>query len=415
MLRLFISFYFAVILSIFVVNLTTEYLWQHFYQNEDTETHYVTQVAKPLQQILDNHHDIASYTATIDNTEVFDIGDVAWLPEQLTKLKQNEPVITYDAAQAFFLNLPLNNASQILRLGPFYPSSTSSISRWVIFALSYVGLALLLALWVRPIWHDLQQLTQMTKKIALGDLAIENTHTTRSAITPLMNTMQDLAGRIIRLMADQKQLVNAVSHELRTPIARLKFAIAMLDHVEPQQKEELNGDLAEMEQLVNEMLSYARLEAHTESFTKEPCNLSALIEALVQKIRRQTTHTITLDAAENITTMVNAQAIERVIQNILSNAIRYANSHVNVTLTELETKIQITIDDDGPGIAPEQRQEIFTPFHTIDQSRCKKNAGFGLGLAIVKRLLDWHSGQCEISQSPQGGCRFVVVLPKNQH
>ncbi len=120
---------------------------------------------------------------------------------------------------------------------------------------------------------------------------------------------------------------------------------------------------------------------------------------------------ILLQQPSKLKANVDAHYLERAIQNLLVNAKRYAKHQVLLSLKSNDGEVEITVDDDGCGIPPEQHEAILQPFVRLDESRSKGRGGFGLGLAIVSRIVSWHQGQIAIDASPLGGARFSIRLP----
>ena len=106
--------------------------------------------------------------------------------------------------------------------------------------------------------------------------------------------------------------------------------------------------------------------------------------------------------------------LHRVLQNLVTNALRYAQSRIVMRVEESEDQVVIHVDDDGPGIPEHERERVFKPFARLDKSRHRASGGYGLGLSIVKRIVDWHGGEIRVDESPEGGARFTVTLPKSQ-
>jgi signal transduction histidine kinase len=100
----------------------------------------------------------------------------------------------------------------------------------------------------------------------------------------------------------------------------------------------------------------------------------------------------------------------RAVQNLVRNALRHARDRVAIRIAEADGAIEIVVDDDGPGIPPDQREAIFLPFHRVDDSRDRGTGGHGLGLAIARRIFDAHGARVSVEQSPLGGARFRVRL-----
>ena len=125
---------------------------------------------------------------------------------------------------------------------------------------------------------------------------------------------------------------------------------------------------------------------------------------------------ILIDArgSRDLTVEGDPRYLHRILQNLVTNALRYAKTRVRMTVTEQDGNLILDVDDDGAGLAEHQRERVFKPFARLDKSRHRASGGYGLGLSIVKRIVDWHGGDVAVSESDWGGARFRVILPREQ-
>ncbi|ESP94284.1 MULTISPECIES: ATP-binding protein [Pseudoalteromonas] len=410
MVRLLASLYFFIFVSIIVINQSSEYIWRNWGNQAPSELSYATQVAINLRDVL-NSVGVEHYDQK-ETLNIININDVAWFPEQRKALENDEVVISFDSNDNYQLSMLLSDDESIVQLGPFAPNRASFFTKYGFRLISFSVLGLLLILWLRPLWRDLEQLKVITEQLATGKLDIATKPSRFSAISTLTQHIQKLALQTASLMQNQKQLVNAVSHELRTPLARLKFALAMLAPKDPQQVHAMNQDVVEMELLIDEMLSYARLEFSEREMTKEHVNLSELVQEQINKSAATSSKKITQAVEPNIIVNGNDHYLARVLQNLLQNAEKYGDKQIFIELRSLhQGEVILSICDDGPGIPIDKRDNVFSPFTRLDTSRSKETGGFGLGLAIVAKILGWHNGKCWIEDSQFGGAAFSVSLP----
>ena len=171
-------------------------------------------------------------------------------------------------------------------------------------------------------------------------------------------------------------------------------------------------DLDELDRLVDEILTYAKLERLEPEIRLETVDIVALTEHAVDGARQ-----LALAQGKNITIEENVGVatasgephyLERAINNLLSNAIRHAESKVRISFTQVDGKSQLSVDDDGAGILESERATLFEPFARLDDARARNTGGFGMGLAITRRVARWHGGDVHIETSPLGGARFVM-------
>jgi two-component system, OmpR family, osmolarity sensor histidine kinase EnvZ len=215
-------------------------------------------------------------------------------------------------------------------------------------------------------------------------------------------TMRD---RIQRQIRQRTQMLAGVSHDLRTPLTRMKLALEILG--DDPVVEELKSDVTEMEHMVLGYLDFAHGEG---SETPVETDLSLLLEDVTAVMRREGA-SLSLDAPSEYLLPVRPNALKRCLINLINNARRYG-SHVWLTATPRDDGLDILVDDDGPGIAPADRDRVFRAFVRLDPSRNPATGGVGLGLTIARDVARGHGGDVRLETSPQGGLRARVSLPR---
>jgi len=234
-----------------------------------------------------------------------------------------------------------------------------------------------------------------------------------------------MAQRIQSLVADNKMLASAVSHDLRTPLARLRFGIDLLDeakdeNVRAEYQQRLSNDLTAMENLVEVLLEYARLDKQLSDMPKVPINLSKVVNDSVESLSGLIDLTIDWkQTSEQIITNAHARYVAMMINNLLQNAVNYGNSRVSVSLVKKRLNIVLSIEDDGPGIPIEMRAEVLKPFvrgKHEEMYESGNSKGYGMGLAIVSRIAQWHDAKFVVGSSEKlGGAQFDIVFPLAAH
>lgn len=429
--RLFVNLYLVIILGLLSINWLSEQLWQKFIASEYSESqqwHHIEQITKILP-LLQGQKDqskksiISKLSKALDvSIETALMNDFYWLEEQRKNLDSGLVLRSYDEHGNIIFYVKSLKEPIIYQLKPLnqnMPLDTPFQNfKWLFLCVSYLLLGGVIALWTKPLWRDLKQLNNMASDIANGKLDIALYATKHSPIKQIVITFKDMAQRIIRLLSDQKQLVNAVSHELRTPLSRLRFSLAMLEGANEEQRKDMKQDISEIEALIDEMLSYARLENINQEFKKSSVELTSLITNQINKLSRISGLTIDWQKPRPCFYNCNEHLLERAIQNLLTNAIRYAKNHIEVSLVTTQDSVKIIIEDDGHGIAEHDRDKIFEPFFRLESHRNRTNnqqkGGYGLGLAIVQRICDWHKARCTLSASKLEGCKFIIDLPKDE-
>lgn len=214
----------------------------------------------------------------------------------------------------------------------------------------------------------------------------------------------DMRARIQRHIDQRTALLASVSHDLRTPLTRLKLALAL---AEPGARTaDMKRDLAEMEHMIDEYLAFARGEAGEAS---ETVPLRPLLEAVAADARAMgATVTVAVDAT--LSAAARPLALRRALGNLAQNAAAHGD-HVALEARAVSNGVEITVDDDGPGIPAPRREEAFTAFARLDESRNQNLKGVGLGLAIARDVARGHGGDITLETSPMGGLRAVLRLP----
>jgi two-component system OmpR family sensor kinase len=279
-----------------------------------------------------------------------------------------------------------------------------------------VALALLvpIALWSRSHWQALQSLSRVADEFGAGKLSARAHMQPSSSIYPLAERIDHMADRIEELLVSQKTLLHSVSHELRTPIARLEFALELLDAKanDPALKKRIaamEGDVLELNSLVGELLGMARLDSG-QAPQCETVDVAALLRS-VEAALPPGQPSITVACAPDVGSIgADARLLGRALSNLLRNAQKYAASQIRMRARREGGRILIAIEDDGPGIPVEERERIFEPFYRLDRSRDRATGGFGLGLSIARKAVLLHGGSLQVEGSELGGARFVVVL-----
>jgi two-component system osmolarity sensor histidine kinase EnvZ len=225
----------------------------------------------------------------------------------------------------------------------------------------------------------------------------------RRAATAFMQMRE----RIERFVQQRTDMLAGISHDLKTPLTRLKLQLAMMRPDEDTAA--MGGDIAEMERMLNEYLEFARGEGGGEA---EPADLGVLAAEAVADAGRahDGASRITLSIAEPLTVAVKRNAIKRCLVNLIDNALKYGG-RVQVELRRAGRRVELCVDDDGPGIAEDRREEAFRPFHRLDEGRNLQAGGVGLGLAITRDIARAHGGDVRLEKSPLGGLRAILRLP----
>lgn len=273
-----------------------------------------------------------------------------------------------------------------------------------------------------PLERKLQLIQSGITKVREGKLNTKVKVVGEDEIAHLAATFNSMTEHIRRLIESQRELTRAVSHELRTPVARIRFAVDMLADTDDyddrmSQRDYIDQDIESLNGLIDEILTYAKLEEGSPKMDWEDVDL----QELVSQIARETNalgKPVTVKVG-NMQKGVFAQAdrryLHRVLQNLAGNATRYAESTIIISAGLEKNEAFISVEDDGQGIPEKDREKVFIPFARLDDSRTRASGGYGLGLSIVSRIAFWFNGRMSVDESPTlGGARFIMTWPKSQ-
>jgi two-component system osmolarity sensor histidine kinase EnvZ len=277
-----------------------------------------------------------------------------------------------------------------------------------IFILWMTGSSILLTfialLFMRNQIRPIRRLAAAAEAIGKGRevpwFKVEGSSEVRQAGAALM-VMRD---RLKRQIAQRTAMLAGVSHDLRTPLTRMRLQIELMG-VTPDTSE-LSSDIAEMEEMLNAYLAFARGE---ETEATLPTDIGDLLEEITVSARRQNPN-VALNAPQGLEIIMRRNAMKRCLTNLVGNALRYG-SRAEIRAEINEQSLTITIDDDGPGIDPSLREEMFRPFTRAEESRNQATGGIGLGLTIARDIARSHGGDVVLEDSPLGGLRARVWMP----
>ena len=214
----------------------------------------------------------------------------------------------------------------------------------------------------------------------------------------------EMKRRVERAIEQRTTMLNGVSHDLRTIITRFKLSLALMG--EGNEAVEMRKDVDEMERIVEAYLAFARGDGGE---TSTPTDIAVILDELkADSERHGLTTTLTIDG--DPTLVARPASIKRLFANLVGNAQRYGQK-LEFSIQNDGRSMFVHIDDDGPGIPLEKREDAFRPFYRLDESRNQDTANSGLGLAIARDIARSHGGDIELDRSPLGGLRATVKLP----
>ncbi len=288
-------------------------------------------------------------------------------------------------------------------LGRLYTPTTYIFIMWMVG--SSLVLLFVAALFLRNQVKSLRRLAAAAEGFGKGRPVAFNKIEGALEVRQAAAAFIQMRDRIQRQIRQRTEMLAGVSHDLRTPLTRMKLALEMIDC--GAVATELKSDVVEMERLVNLYLDFVGGEG-TE--TPVATDIAILIEDLAAATRRDGTP-LAVDHADPLVMPVRPNALRRCLGNLIANAGRYGQ-HVWLSSEPVADGIDILVDDDGPGIPAAERERVFQPFIRLDPSRNPSTGGVGLGLTIARDVARSHGGDVRLENSPHGGLRARVHLPR---
>lgn len=347
--------------------------------------------------------------------------------EQIGRLRLDHSIILYrDNATVRGTTISIvspmpSSPSEVLVLGPV------PLFNWMPFQLA-AGITLLslfvLSLGVYgllvPMQRRLREVNYALYRMKSGDMTLRLPVDGTDEMASLATNYNSMSDHIQRLIEAQRELMRAVSHELRTPVARIRFGMEMLAEEDDydyrlQQVDMIDKDIEALNTLIDEIMTYAKLEQGTPSLDFEKIVLFEVLDQVIVETEALKTQKEIELLAPPINLVVDAERryLHRVVQNLVGNAVRYCDHKVIVSGGIDDAGMAyVQVEDDGAGVPEEERQRIFEAFARLDDSRTRASGGYGLGLSIVSRIAYWFGGKIAVDQSPiLGGARFTMSWP----
>jgi signal transduction histidine kinase len=289
-------------------------------------------------------------------------------------------------------------------------------------------LALLSIPLARSISAPVEQLRDAVRAFGSGNLAARAALRSPDEIGDLARAFDEMADRITELRRSEKELLANVSHELRTPLARIRLALELLADGDATKAQsylgDIDDDLAELETLLDDVLTAARLDLANGAgrdgafpLRLERISVRSLLLASVRRFEKRHPERRLTPKLELDSELVDADPplLRRVVDNLLDNAVKFSDVECPVELAghhdARHDRVVVEVRDRGVGIPKEEHERIFNPFFRGDPSRTRSTGGVGLGLALARRVVEAHGGSIDVTSEPGQGSRFRVSLP----
>lgn len=313
--------------------------------------------------------------------------------------------------EIFMLDIPVREG----RLHISFPQSRIGTYPFIAVALSFglsasLGLAVAIAL-ARRLTRPLRALNSAALQVGAGEYPQLSDTNGIAELDALALSFNQMGDEVQRLLNNRTTLLAGVSHDLRSPIARMRMALELAQpRLEPQQYAAMERYLEQMNALITDYLNFAQGGTRR---APQPIDLAQFLQDLCNETSSDTPPQF---SGSQLTVMADPLALERIVGNLLDNALRYGVPPVIVTLQQDHLRAVILVSDCGPGIPQAQRETVFEPFTRLETSRNSKTGGTGLGLAIVREICRCNGWQIQLEDNAQKGttARLTLPLPPTQ-
>ena len=327
-------------------------------------------------------------------------GFAGWIREQVIRLVQG-----HDPDRVLLVSVPLADG-QLLNFSTISSLSQTGWQRTVLIVGSFALTVLILASWaVRRLSMPLVTLAEAASFFGRDVRAPALPEIGSFEVREAIRAFNDMQGRLRRLIDNRTQMLAAVSHDLRTPLTVLRLRTESIEDSEFRRK--MLATLQEMESMIVSTLEFARDDAGSEP--REFADIASLVESVCDDLS-DAGYAVVCHVVNRPSYQCRPMALKRALSNLVENAAKFGEK-ASVTALVTQRALEITVDDEGPGIPEKKIEEVFLPFCRVEQSRSRETGGIGLGLSVAQAVVDQHGGTLELRNRIGGGLRATVSLP----
>ncbi len=311
--------------------------------------------------------------------------------------------------------MPLGSGIDVLVAGPLPPLPLEPLLTTAVVFAFVLTFTVSAAVGI-PLMRRLRRLRHAISELGSGNLAIR-LDPDEGELSELAESINRMASQLQRQFQEREALLQAVSHEMGTPLSRMRFAIEFLEERASggdtaKRLRALTADLDELDRLSSELVAW--IETDRSGPRRRVFDVAPVLESLVELECQGSGSAAPVDlwAAPDLAIHADQRQFQRAIENLLRNALRYAQSRVVVQADGDGARVVVDVRDDGPGIAAEDRHRVLDPFVRLETSRSGAQRGLGLGLAIVRRIVEAHGGSVVVDEAPEGGTQVRTIWPR---
>ena len=371
-------------------------------------------------QLLDTDGNVVDASQNVEGFPAFATPEPGDTERVLVRIEEDED--DPDEKEPF-LAVAVDHRDQVIVIGRTLEAVDESVD--VLIGILAVGLPLLLLVMGFVTWvvvgRALEPVEAIRKEVE--DISTEELHrrvptpATDDEIARLAVTMNQMLERLEAGQERQRRFVSDASHELRSPVATVRqHAEVVLAHPESSSAEDLARIVLDenlrLQQLVEDLLILARTDENAARSKRTTIDVDDLVFEEIRRLREVAGKTIDASKVSAGRVRGDAKQLTRLISNLLDNAVRHATHAVQISLEEHGDEVVLRVDDDGGGVAADEKVRIFERFVRLEEARDRDSGGAGLGLAIVAEVARGHGGKVEVLDGPAGGARFEVRLPR---
>lgn len=281
--------------------------------------------------------------------------------------------------------------------------------------------ALIIMILSRIVTMPLIKMKIATKKLSEGNFSIKLEYKNKDEIGELAESIQTLANELNHLKTERNEFLGSISHELRTPLSYIKGYAEVVKREELSHKERIeylniiNEETSQLTNLVNDLMTLARLDKNTFVINKEKISLSSILSKISSAISpafHQKKGKLQIICKNDVLLFADPTRLEQIIMNLLDNARKYSYERTITTIKAQQNSVdlKIYVSDEGIGIPQNELPYIFERFYRVDKSRSREFGGSGVGLSIVKELIEAHGWEIDVESIPNKGTTFIITV-----